>query len=239
MLRDHQGDDLRLHNERIAEASRQRRLLDGLFSDDPRRQYAALRHLELAEAISDRVYERIRAIRSDTPHLLIAETAAKLLEEKPRDIQDHISEQTRREAGALIEAQEERERQRLRRAAKEPSVIQLPSGSLVRWLTCAVAAGGLFGGLGAYAMLPRRETQRAAPAEVYIDRRSGALLSMDGDAAEDSSPRVPESGYEPAYYCWKCKQWLPQRKPQKSAGSIEGPRQSLADRPLNPKPKGK
>jgi len=242
MLSDRDGEDFRRHNERIAEAARQRQVLAGLFSEDPRRQYAALRQLESAEAISERLYERVREIRSDTPHLLIAEAAATLLERKPREFRSHISEQTRREVAALLDAQEERERRRLRTTAKEAAVIRVPGRSLAAWLAIAVGLGGLLGGIAVYALLPRDEVEQAAPGGVYLDKRSGTLLNVD-DATDDTSQRASEGGYEPAYYCWKCKQWLPVRKPQGPGATLDGPRQALADRPLTPKtnrnPKGR
>jgi len=228
------GDSLREENQRLAEAGRQRRLLENLFAEDPRRQFAALRQLEASTSVTTVQYERIRELRRQSPHLLIADQAEKLLHEKPRDGQEAISEHTRREVASLIEAQEERQRRRHARTAGAAATMHLSVVSLVGWIAAALAAGCAVGVLTSYAILPRQPAVRERSAEVYVDPRSGDLLCVDpGDAGEEPQP-TPAAGYVPAFYCWKCRQWLPIRKPQKAGDSAAGPRQSLVERPLAP-----
>ncbi len=236
-LHDPSGDNLRRENQRLAKAGRQRGILEGLFSEDPRRQFAALRQLAASPAITGTQYERICEIRRETPHLVVAEQAEKLLHEKPRDVQEAISEDTRREVAALIRAQEERQQRRLASAARVSTAASFSfSGvSLACWLACALAAGCLLGGLTTYRFLPRSQVTFEKSSEVYIDPRSGNLFCADAGNGEEPSTSSPEAGYEPAFYCWKCRQWLPVRKPRKAGESIEGPRQSLVERPLVPK----
>lgn len=232
-MNDPAGESLRRENQRLAEAGRQRGLLEALFSDDPRRQFAALRRLQTLPAITATQYERIRELRRDSPHLLIAEQAEKLLHEKPRDAPEAISASTRREVASLIQAQEERQRRRQARGAGVAPALYLSVASLAGWAACILAAGCLLGGLLAYAVLPRQPVVREEPAEVYIDPRSGNLLCVD--QASDEQTSQPTAGYAPAYYCWRCRQWLPVRRPQKPGETLAGPRQSLVERPLAPK----
>lgn len=234
-MRDPGGERVRRESQRLAEAGRQRAILEGLFSDDPRRQFAALRRLEAIPSITAAQHERIRELRQESPHLLIAEQAEKLLQEKPHDAQEAISEQTRREVASLIRAQEERQRRRHAKAASANSAVYLSVASLIGWGTCALALGCLLGGLTTYVMLPRQAVVREKSAEVHIDPRSGNLLCVDEASGDETSDRAASSGYYPAYYCWKCQQWLPVRRPQKPGESIAGPRQSLVERPMVPK----
>ena len=79
----------------------------------------------------------------------------------------------------------------------------------------------------------RQASPVAAPAEAYIDTRTGSLVSLD-DSCKDSQTRQGETSVcQPAYYCWKCRQWLPVKNPQKNGASVVTV-QAISNRPINP-----
>lgn len=226
------ADPRRLDAQFNARKQRTQTLAKLLFSDDPRHQYAALRQLEKELEMSDAQQDRVREIQDQTSHLVIAELARRLLVEKRSARPFAISDRTRREVATLWKAQEELERRRRQQAAREVALVQLSRSTVGRWLACAAIAGGLLGSAATFFAAPRQQERQAAPAEVFIQPRSGELICVEQDSAQDSPPADDRAGFEPAYYCWKCRQWLPVRSPHQPRHAIEGPRQALSARPL-------
>lgn len=226
------ADPRRLDAQFDTRKQRKQTLAKRLFSDDPRQQYAALRQLEKEPEMSDAQQDRVREIQDQTSHLVIAELAQRLLVEKRSARPFAVSDRTRREVATLWKAQEERDRRRRQQAAREAVLVQLPRSTAGRWLACAAIAGGLLGSAATFFVAPRQQERQAAPAEVFIQPRSGELICVEQDSAQGSPPADDRAGFEPAFYCWKCRQWLPLRSPHQPRHAIEGPRQALSARPL-------
>lgn len=203
-----------------------------LFSNDPRQQYAALRQLVSASEVTDSHLERVEEIRRQTVHLLIAELAERVLEDKRQRRPAAISDRSRQEVAALLRAQDERDRQRQQRASREGRAVLGSGVALFPWLLCATLVGGAVGAMGTYWLTPRHEAHQATTAAVLIHPRSGELLCVEDTPAATASPDADRTGFEPAYYCWKCQKWLPVRNPRQPAQGIEGPRQALSARPM-------
>lgn len=211
-------------------AIRRRAVTEHLFSADAKKQFAALKAMAAANGISRRQYHRIDEIRRTTSHLLIAELAEHLLHDKVRP--DQISVEARREAISLFEESEELRRRRLLQMAQKPPEITLARKLLVRWLAGAVAAGFLLGAVLAYLALPRASAHAVSEADTaYIDTRTGRLASFGSESEKAEAQRGDADGhYRKAYYCWKCRQWLPLSAPKKSGDATALSAQALSDR---------
>jgi len=218
----------------VADGSLQRggKLDEDLFSADARRQYVALKELEGSTTLTKVQYDRIHHIRWATRHLAIADLAETLLRDK-RPF-GPISTNTRREIAALIQQCERHEREQLLKTLREDPAVELPRAAFARWLVSAALAGFVLGGGLAYLLAPKGAAPDSRPAEAYIDTRTGEVVAVDADSENDRERQGDVSNYQPAYYCWKCRQWLPVRNPQKHAPSPAGPMQTLSDRPVVP-----
>ncbi len=231
MIGESSGEHVRRRSQSILDAARHAAMVEGLFSENPNQQFAALRALESASSLSAAQYERLCALRSESPHLPIVELAQRLLEEKPHEVPSPFSADTRREVAALVEAVEERIRRRPRPMRSIP-LVQLTPWAFGVWVGAAALIGCLGAAVTLWLFSRGAESPAAAAGQVYIDRRSGALVYLDRNPAEAEAGQAVPQNLEPAYYCWKCKQWLPVRNPQRVGDTIEGPRQSLLDRPV-------
>ncbi len=211
-------------------AQRRAKLDENLFSTDPRRQYAALKELQTSMAIGKARYDRIHNIRWSTRYLVLAELAEKLLKEKrsvgPAPTNAH------QEIMTLIRQCERAQRQRLLQALQEDPEIAMPRATFVRWLVSAALAGFLLGGVLAYLLVPDGRPPDSKTAEAYIDTRTGNVISADRDSQGNQAGAAGEGDYEPAFYCWNCRKWLPVKNPQKHAAPVAGPLQALSDRPI-------
>jgi hypothetical protein len=213
-----------------AVSPRQRGKLDeALFCDDPRRQYAALKELESTPAISKSRYDRVREIRWATRHLALAELAEKILQEKKSS--DPGSTDTHQEILKLIRQCERRQLDRLVKAMREDPLIAFPRETLVRWLECALLAGVVLGAGLAFLFAPQGRTTDAMPAEAYIDIRTGELVAAEAASAQRPGGSPKDEHCQPAYYCWKCRQWLPVRNMQNQGTARTGPLRAASDRP--------
>jgi hypothetical protein len=211
----------------------QRGKLDAnLFSEDARRQYAALKELEASTTITKVQYDRIHDIRWATRHLALAELAESLLKKKRSP--GLISTDAHQEILALIRQCERQQRERLFKAMQEDPVIAFPRAALARWAFSAVLVGFVLGGGLAYLLVRKGGPPDSRPAEAYIDTRTGELISTDSESQKHQAKTGTEGHYQPAFYCWKCRQWLPVKNPQKHDASVAGPVQALSDRPITP-----
>jgi hypothetical protein len=202
---------------------------DKLFSEDARRQYAALKELEASTTITKVQYDRIHDIRWATRHLALAELAERLLKE--RRFPGPIVTDAHQEILALIRQCERQQRERLFKAMQEDPVIAFPRATLARWAVAAVLAGFVLGGGLAYLLVRKGGPPESRPAEAYIDTRTGELISADSESEKHQTHTGAEGPCQPAFYCWKCRQWLPVKNPQKHDASVAGPVQALSDRP--------
>ena len=164
-------------------SSQQRGKLDeNLFSEDARRQYAALKELESSTAITKVQYDRIHDIRWATRHLALAELAERLLKEKRSP--GPISTDAHQEILKLIRQCERQQRERLFKTMQEDPVIAFPR----------VTIGPLAGFCRASRLCARRRLGVSAsakggppdsrPAEAYIDTRTGQVISEDSDSEQ-------------------------------------------------------
>lgn len=217
--------------EHQATAARRRTIAEYLFSLDAKKQFAALKVLATTTGITRRQYHRIEEVRRTTSHLVIAELAERLLRDKASP--DGISTATRREVMSLLQESEEHQRRRLLQSSHKPPEITLARTLLVRWLACAIVIGFVLGGLLVCLFLSRGVVHAVSEADTaYIDTRTGRLASLGSESEKAASRRGgAESPYQPAYYCWKCRQWLPLAVPKKGGDSATGPAQALSDRP--------
>lgn len=216
-------------------AKRRGKLDENLFSDDPRKQYVAIKELETSATISRARYDRIHNIRWSTRHLALAELAERVLEK--RRPASPVPTATHQEIMSLVRQCERQQRQRLFQALQEDPEVALPRGALTRWLIGAAVAGFVLGGVMTYLLVPRGKHTETKAAEAYIDARTGDVTSAEPDAQGRQAGPAGIGDYEPAYYCWKCRKWLPVKNPQKQAAPVAGPLQALSDRPLAPRPK--
>jgi hypothetical protein len=205
---------------------------ENLFSEDPRRQYAALKELEAAAAITKAQYDRIHEIRWATRHLALAELAEKILREKR--FLGPMSMDARQEILELLRQCERQQRARILKALEENPAIALRRTVLARWLIAAALGGFLLGGGLAYRFAPSGAPRDSPPAEAYIDTRTGKLISADSLPDKHAAAGGKDGNYQPAFYCWKCRQWLPIKKPQKHDSSLSGPLQAISERPVVP-----
>jgi hypothetical protein len=219
---------------KVATASPQQRgkLDENLFSEDARRQYTALKELESATAITKARYERVHDIRWTTRHLALAELAERLLKEKRPP--GPISKDTHQEILALIRQCEQQQRQRLLKSLQEDPAIGFPRAAVARWLVSAALAGFVFGGGLAYFLVPKRGQPDSRAAEAYIDTHTRNLISPDSDSEKHLAAAVKSGDYQPAFYCWNCRQWLPVKRPQQPGASVGRPPQALLNRPVAP-----
>lgn len=222
--------DQSLRVEQSPVASQQpKKPMDELFSGDARRQYVALKELlGGSTAITKIQYDRIQELRWATRHLAIAELAGTILHEKPSP--NAISAATHREVTALIQQCDEQQRQQRRKAMDEKPVIPLTRALLVRWLASAAVAGLLLGGVLMYLSTPQGGQPVAKPAEAYINPHTGSLVSANSESEKDQASSEGTNNCQPAFYCWKCRQWLPVKNPRSQEVSLGGPLQALSAR---------
>ena len=180
-------------------------------------------------AITKHAVWRIHAIRWATRHLTLAELADKLLKE--RRFSGPLSTDAHKEILALIRQCERQQRERLFKEMQEDPVIAFPRAALARWLVSAVLAGFVLGGGLAYLFVPRGGAPGSTSAEAFIDTRTGQVVSVDSESEKHRACAGKEGDYQPAFYCWQCRQWLPVKNPQKPEASAAGPVQSLSNRP--------
>jgi hypothetical protein len=57
---------------------------------------------------------------------------------------------------------------------------------------------------------------------------------VDSESEKHRAGAGKEGDYQPAFYCWQCRQWLPVKNPRKPGTAADGPVQSLSDRPIVP-----
>ena len=213
-------------------SERRGKLDEYLFSEDARMQYAALKELVDSTAITKTQYDRIHAIRWATRHLALAELADRLLKE--RRFSGPLSTDAHKEILALIRLCERQQRERLFKEMQEDPIIAFPRASLARWLVSAVLAGFVLGGGLAYLFAHKGGSPGSTPAEAYIDTRTGQVVSVDSESEKHRAGAGKEGDYQPAFYCWQCRQWLPVKNPRKPDTAANGPVQSLSDRPIAP-----
>jgi len=178
-------------------------------------------------------YDRIHDIRWATRHLALAELAERLLKEKRSP--GPISTDASLEILKLIRLCERQQRERLLKTMQEDPEIAFPRVTLVRWLVSAVLAGLVLGGGLAYLLVPKGGPRDSRPAEAYIDARTGQVISEDSDSQQHGTGAGKANDYQPAFYCWKCRQWLPVKKPQNHDQPVEGPLRAFSDRPASPR----
>ncbi len=117
---------------------------------------------------------------------------------------------------------------------QEDPVIAFPRAALARWLVSAALAGFVLGGGLAYLFVPKGAPRDSRPAEVYIDTRTGQLISADSESEKHRAGTGKQDDYQPAFYCWKCRQWLPVKNPQKNGASTASPVHAISNRPISP-----
>jgi hypothetical protein len=209
------------------------KLDDNLFSEDPRRQYAALKEMEASTAITKARYDRIHDIRWTTRHLTLAELAERLLKEKRSS--GPISKDTHQEILSLIRQCERQQRQRLLKALQEdPAITRFPRAAVARWLALAALAGFVLGGGLAYLLVPRGGRPDPRVSEAYLDTHTGKLIAVDSESEKHLAAALAKGDWQPAFYCWNCRQWLPVKNPQKPDTPLGRPPHALLNRPITP-----
>ncbi len=216
-------------------AQEREKLDEKLFSEDPRKQYAAFKELsESAKTITKAQYDRIHDIRWATPHLALAELGEKLLREKRSC--GPASTDTQREILTLIRQCDQQYRERLLKAMQEDPAIGFRQAVLRRGLVAAALAGFLLGSGLAYLLLPKGRTPDSGRAEAYVDTRTGQLISTSSQSEKQLAAALSRGDCQPAFYCWKCRQWLPVKNPEQQVTTVAGPIRAI-HRPIIPGPK--
>ena len=210
-----------------------RESLGGLFSDEPPRQFAALKELATRPALQAAQYDRIQTIRDTTRHLLIAELAENILRQRGGPSASIFSKEAYGEVAALLQQEEALQQEKRRNGRKEPMPIEMSPSAAARWLLSAGLAGLLLGGVATWGLMPRPKPVHDESLQAYLDSRTGKPILPNSDEWREAIRRNDMSRLEPAFYCWNCKKWLPTRNSQKSQSSAAlGPAQALAERPL-------
>jgi hypothetical protein len=213
------------------------KLDENLFSEDARRQYAALKELESSTAITKARYDRIHDIRWTTRHLALAELAERILKEKRPA--GPISADVHQEILSLIRQCERQQRQRLLKSLQEDPVIAFCRRAMTRWLVSAALAGFVLGGGLTYLLVSKGGPPDARAVEAYLDTRTGNVISADSPSEKHQAGGVGRGDCRPAFYCWNCRQWLPVKRPQKPGASADVPMQALLNRPIASQVSGK
>ena len=215
-------------------SSQQRGNLDeNLFSEDARRQYAALQ----GAGIRDGDYQGEVLTASTTfagQHGTLRSLNWPRGSSKKKRSPGPISKDTRQEILSLIRQCEQQQRQRLLKTMQEDPAIGFPRAAVARWLVFAALAGFVFGGGLAYLLVPKSGRPDSRAAEAYIDTHTGKLVSLDSESEKHLAAAVERGDYQPAFYCWNCRQWLPVKNPQKPGTSVGRPPNALLNRPVAP-----
>ena len=121
-------------------------------------------------------------------------------------------------------------------AAQEGRSIAISLALLIRWLVSAALAGVAVGSVLAYLVMPRGGAGNSKLAEAYIDTRTGKVISADSRSGKHQTASAEQGYYQPAFYCWKCRQWLPVENPQKREVPRGGAARAMSARPAAPRP---
>lgn len=201
---------------------------ENLFANDARRQFFALKKLDGAEGLTKAQQARIHELRRNTRHLAIAELCDRLVRE-PR-FQSGVSHETQREVSTMIQRSERQQREQSKNAARETTASALTGTMVAAWLATGLLVGLLLGGGLTYGRVSQPADCVARPTGAFFDTRTGDLVSGGETAIPSSESRF----LQPAFYCWKCRQWLPtqNQNPQHHGPALVGPSQALTNRPV-------
>jgi hypothetical protein len=217
-------------------ASEQREKVDeDLFSENGENQYRALKAIANADDITVEQYDRLQDIRYSTSRQDTAELAGKILRKQAEP--STIARIVLREVFALVLRDRPRNHRLLFATSRESLTINPAGASFMRQLVFTALASFVLGSMFTYVVIPRRERSSMETGTAYIDTRTGQLVSMDSESSRDRARQENSGNYQPAFYCWKCRQWLPVKNPKSHGTSVTGPLQAVADRPTSPRQK--
>ena len=119
---------------------------------------------------------------------------------------------------------------------QEDPAIGFRQAVLRRGLVAAALAGFLLGSGRPILLLPKGRTPDSGRAEAYVDTRTGQLISTSSQSEKQLAAALSRGDCQPAFYCWKCRQWLPVKNPEQQVTTVAGPIRAI-HRPVIPGPK--
>jgi hypothetical protein len=133
----------------------------------------------------------------------------------------------------LIRKCVQQDRARLLKAMQEDPVIVLSRGAVVRWLISVALVGIVLGGVLTCLLVRKGKPPDATPAEAYINVRTGELVFASSDTDKHQAGADKGGDCQPAFYCWKCRQWLPVKNPENRDTTVVRPVRVPPNRPVN------